>query len=88
VNNENMGSVLSDLSNQRRGIIKEVSQTMDGSHAVVIAEVPLKEMVGYSTTIRSITQGAASFSMEFSKYDEMAMNEQKATLESMRGFIS
>ncbi|MDR0503595.1 MAG: elongation factor G [Treponema sp.] len=52
--------------NQRRGII--LSSAEDGFFSRVEAEVPLSEMFGYSTTLRSLTQGKAEFSMEFEKY--------------------
>jgi elongation factor G len=62
-----MGDVIGDLS-RRRGVI----QGMDDSPAgrLVQAEVPLAEMFGYSTDLRSATQGRASYSMEFAKYME------------------
>jgi elongation factor G len=59
------GSIFASI-NQRRGII--VSSTEDGLFARVDAEVPLSEMFGYSTTLRSLTQGKAEFTMEFLKY--------------------
>ncbi|MHB8763626.1 MAG: elongation factor G, partial [Deferrisomatales bacterium] len=62
---EFQGSVLGTL-NQRRGIIVGTSE--DGVYSVVEAEVPLSEMFGYSTTLRSGTQGKAEFTMEFAKY--------------------
>ena len=62
---EFQGNVFGSL-NQRRGII--VSSSEDGASSVVEAEVPLAEMFGYSTTLRSLTQGKAEFSMEFLKY--------------------
>jgi elongation factor G len=52
--------------NQRRGVI--LSSTEDGAFSVVEAEVPLSEMFGYSTVLRSLTQGKAEYSMEFLKY--------------------
>jgi elongation factor G len=55
--------------NQRRGII--VSSTEDDVNASVEGEVPLSEMFGYSTTLRSLTQGKAEFSMEFLKYGKV-----------------
>ncbi len=55
--------------NQRRGII--VSSTEDGSFSRVDAEVPLSEMFGFSTVLRSLTQGKAEFSMEFLKYGKV-----------------
>ncbi len=59
------GSVFASI-NQRRGII--VSSTEDGLFARVDADVPLSEMFGYSTALRSLTQGKAEFTMEFLKY--------------------
>ena len=59
------GHVFASL-NQRRGII--VSSVEDGTFARVDAEVPLSEMFGYSTNLRSLTQGKAEFTMEFLKY--------------------
>jgi elongation factor G len=59
------GNVFASL-NQRRGII--VSSVEDGTFARVDAEVPLSEMFGYSTNLRSLTQGKAEFTMEFLKY--------------------
>jgi len=62
---EFQGNIFASI-NQRRGII--VSTTEDGAFSRVEAEVPLSEMFGYSTTLRSTTQGKAEFSMEFLKY--------------------
>jgi elongation factor G len=62
---EFVGSVFASI-NQRRGII--VSSVEDGLFARVDAEVPLSEMFGYSTILRSLTQGKAEFTMEFLKY--------------------
>lgn len=59
------GNVFATI-NQRRGVI--VSSIEDGSFARVDAEVPLSEMFGYSTTLRSLTQGKAEYTMEFLKY--------------------
>ena len=59
------GSVFGSI-NQRRGII--VSSVEDGTFARVDAEVPLSEMFGYATVLRSLTQGKAEFTMEFLKY--------------------
>ena len=55
--------------NQRRGII--ISSTEDGNFSRVDAEVPLSEMFGFSTVLRSLTQGKAEFSMEFEKYGKV-----------------
>jgi elongation factor G len=60
--------VLSSL-NQRRGLI--TSSAEDGVFTTIEAEVPLAEMFGYATTLRSLTQGKAEFTMEFSKYSKV-----------------
>lgn len=62
---EFQGNVMSSI-NQRRGII--TSSTEDGVLTTIEAEVPLAKMFGYSTTLRSLTQGKAEFTMEFSAY--------------------
>jgi elongation factor G len=64
---ENMGDVVGDL-NRRRGIIHGMYENPSGK--VVNAEVPLAEMFGYATDLRSATQGRATFTMEFDKYAE------------------
>lgn len=63
-----MGDVIGDL-NGRRGIIQKMDNQKD--FAIVKAVVPLSEMFGYSTDLRSLTQGRASYSMEFSEYVEV-----------------
>ncbi len=62
---EYMGDIIGDL-NSRRGIIEKMENNIEGS--VVKAQVPLSEMFGYSTQLRSVSQGRAVYSMEFSKY--------------------
>ena len=62
---EFQGNIFGSI-NQRRGVI--VSSVEDGNYSQVEAEVPLSEMFGYSTTLRSLTQGKAEFSMEFLKH--------------------
>ncbi len=65
---EYMGDVMGDL-NRRRGIVQGMEDTSAGK--AVRAEVPLKEMFGYATDLRSLTQGRATFSMEFMKYTQV-----------------
>jgi len=65
---EFQGSVLGSV-NQRRGII--ISTTEENNFSSVEAEVPLSEMFGYSTVLRSLTQGKAEFTMEFLKYSKV-----------------
>ncbi len=62
---EFQGNVMASI-NQRRGVI--VSSAEDGVFTTIEAEVPLAEMFGYATTLRSLTQGKAEFTMEFSRY--------------------
>jgi len=62
-----MGDVMGDL-NRRRGIVQGMDETPAGK--TVSAEVPLAEMFGYATDLRSATQGRATYTMEFSKYSE------------------
>ena len=65
---EHMGDVVGDL-NRRRGIILGMDEIPSGK--TVQSEVPLSEMFGYATDLRSQTQGRASFSMEFLKYADV-----------------
>ncbi len=65
---EFQGAVMGSL-NQRRGMI--VGTFEEGSYTVVEAEMPLSEMFGYSTTLRSLTQGKAEFTMEFASYKQV-----------------
>lgn len=76
---EYMGDVIGDL-NGRRGIIGKMDNNAEGS--VVTAKVPLAEMFGYSTDLRSITQGRAVYSMEFLEYSPVPDNVEKEILES------
>jgi len=66
-----MGDVMGDL-NRRRGIILGMDDNMGVK--VLRAEVPLSEMFGYSTSLRSMSQGRATYSMEFKKYQEAPSN--------------
>jgi elongation factor G len=60
-----MGDVMGDL-NRRRGLVQGMEDSSSGK--VINAEVPLAEMFGYSTDLRSATQGRATYTMEFNKY--------------------
>ena len=66
-----MGDVMGDL-NRRRGIVGGMEDTPSGK--IIRAEVPLAEMFGYATDVRSATQGRATYSMEFDKYAEAPKN--------------
>jgi elongation factor G len=72
-----MGDVMGDLSS-RRGIIQGMEDNLTGK--VIRAEVPLAEMFGYSTTVRSLSQGRATYSMEFKHYTEAPRNVAEAIM--------
>ena len=68
---ENMGDVVGDL-NRRRGLILGMQDSASGK--IVDADVPLAEMFGYATDLRSATQGRATYTMEFARYSEAPSN--------------
>ncbi|PAK04168.1 elongation factor G, partial [Burkholderia ubonensis] len=73
-----MGNVMGDLSG-RRGIVQGM-EDMVGGGKIVRAEVPLSEMFGYSTSLRSLTQGRATYTMEFKHYAEAPKNVADAII--------
>lgn len=75
-----MGDVIGDI-NRRRGIVSAMEDTPAGKQ--VKAEVPLAEMFGYATDLRSMTQGRASYSMEFAKYAAAPRNVADAVVEKL-----
>ncbi|MDA8671816.1 elongation factor G [Gammaproteobacteria bacterium] len=74
-----MGDVMGDL-NRRRGMVQGMSDSPSGK--VVNAEVPLAEMFGYSTDLRSATQGRATYTMEFDKYAIVPSNVAEAIIKA------
>ena len=72
------GSVMGDLSS-RRGMVQGMDD-MPGGGKVIKAEVPLSEMFGYSTTLRSMSQGRATYTMEFKHYAEAPKNVADAII--------
>ena len=72
------GNVMGDLSS-RRGMVQGMEDIPGGGKAIK-AEVPLSEMFGYSTTLRSATQGRATYSMEFKHYSEAPRNVSEAIM--------
>jgi elongation factor G len=66
------GTVMGDLSS-RRGMVQGMDEVAGGGK-IIKAEVPLSEMFGYSTSLRSATQGRATYSMEFKHYSEAPKN--------------
>jgi elongation factor G len=79
---ENMGDVVGDL-NRRRGLIAGMDETPAGK--VINAEVPLAEMFGYATDLRSATQGRATYTMEFAKYAEAPNNIASEIISKNKG---
>ena len=79
---ENMGDVVGDL-NRRRGQIDGMDSR--GNAKVVKAKVPLSEMFGYVTSLRTITSGRASSTMEFSHYDPAPRNVQEDVVAKVKG---
>ncbi|MDJ0689178.1 MAG: elongation factor G [Xenococcaceae cyanobacterium MO_188.B32] len=77
-----LGDVMGDL-NSRRGNIEGMNS--EDGQAKVVAKVPLAEMFGYATDIRSKTQGRGIFSMEFSNYEEVPRNVAEAIIEKNKG---
>jgi elongation factor G len=75
---EKMGDVMGDLSS-RRGVIQGMDDLPGGGKAIR-AEVPLAEMFGYSTTLRSLTQGRATYTMEFKHYAEAPKSVAEAVI--------
>jgi elongation factor G len=77
-----MGDVIGDLSS-RRGKIGGMTQRGDGQ--VIGASVPLSEMFGYSTQLRSLTQGRAVYSMQFSRYEEVPKTKAEEIISKVHG---
>ena len=74
---EYMGDVMGDL-NRRRGLVQGMEDTISGK--VINAQVPLGEMFGYATDLRSASQGRATYSMEFDCYNEAPQNVAEAVM--------
>ena len=79
---EYMGDVIGDLSS-RRGRIEKMDQR--GSDRIVRAQVPLAEMFGYATELRSRTQGRATYTMQFNSYREVPKSVQEEVVAAVRG---
>ena len=80
---EFIGNVHSDL-NTRRGRVLGLGQR--GNAQVIQARVPLAEMVGYATSLRSVTQGRASYTMQFATYAEVSSDLQQQLITKVRGY--
>jgi len=75
------GTVMGDLSS-RRGMVQGMDEIAGGGGKIIKAEVPLSEMFGYSTSLRSATQGRATYTMEFKHYSEAPKNVTEAIVSS------
>jgi elongation factor G len=78
---ENMGDVMGDL-NSRRGRIQGMNQK--GSNQIIKVQVPLSEMLTYASTLKSLTAGRGSFSMEFLQYEEVPSQVQQKIVEEAK----
>jgi elongation factor G len=81
---EYLGEVIADLQS-RRGKIEGIAQRPDAK--VVAAEIPLSEMFGYSTKLRSLSQGRAVYSMQFSHYSKMSTQVSNKIVQKVKGFV-
>ena len=79
---EYMGDIVGDL-NRRRGRVQGMNDR--GNAKVVDAEVPLAEMFGYATQLRSLSQGRANYTMQFDHYEEVPANVAKEVIASVKG---
>ncbi|XP_041816101.1 ribosome-releasing factor 2, mitochondrial [Chelmon rostratus] len=84
VREEYLGSVLGDLA-QRRGTVRDIQSRHDNK--VLLATAPLAEMMGYSTILRTLTSGNATFSLELDTYEAMNPQDQNVLLKRMSGLL-
>lgn len=84
VGDDHLSSVLGDLS-QRRGTVRDIQSRHDNK--VLLATVPLAEMMGYSTVLRTLTSGNATFSLELDTYEAMNPQEQNTLLKRLSGLL-
>jgi elongation factor G len=82
VPDEYTGDVIGDL-NSRRGRVESIEPRLGSS--IIQCKVPLSEMFGYSTGLRSMTQGRATYSMHFSHYDEAPKTISEEVIAKVRG---
>ncbi|XP_068561696.1 ribosome-releasing factor 2, mitochondrial [Cebidichthys violaceus] len=84
VGEERLGSVLGDLA-QRRGTVRDIQSRHDDK--VLLATVPLAEMMGYSTILRTLTSGNATFSLALDTYEAMNQQDQNTLLKRIAGLL-
>ncbi|XP_010221793.1 PREDICTED: ribosome-releasing factor 2, mitochondrial [Tinamus guttatus] len=84
VSEDHLSAALADLA-QRRGSIQEIQSRQD--NRVVVAAIPLAETMGYSTVLRSLTSGSATFTLELASYQALNSHEQRVLLQRTRGLV-
>ncbi|NXI94387.1 RRF2M factor, partial [Psophia crepitans] len=84
VSEDHLSAALADLA-QRRGSIQEIQSRQD--NRVVVAAVPLAETMGYSTVLRTLTSGSATFTLELASYQALNSQEQSALLQRRTGLL-
>ncbi|NXO49373.1 RRF2M factor, partial [Aramus guarauna] len=84
VSEDHLSAALADLA-QRRGSIQEIQSRQD--NRVVVAAVPLAETMGYSTVLRSLTSGSATFTLQLASYQALNSQEQNALLQRRMGLV-
>ncbi|XP_024155532.1 ribosome-releasing factor 2, mitochondrial isoform X2 [Oryzias melastigma] len=84
VGEEHLGAVLGDLA-QRRGVVRDIQSRHDDK--VLLASAPLAEMMGYSTALRTLTSGNATFSLELDAYEPMSTQDQNSLLRRVTGLL-
>ncbi|XP_077354395.1 ribosome-releasing factor 2, mitochondrial [Festucalex cinctus] len=84
VGEEHLGAVLGDLAH-RRGTVREIQSRHEDK--VLLASVPLAEIKGYSTVLRTLTSGRATFSLELDTYEAMSTQEQNTLVKRMAGLL-
>ncbi|XP_060536405.1 ribosome-releasing factor 2, mitochondrial isoform X2 [Cylas formicarius] len=80
---EHASGILHDLA-RRRAVVKDVST--QGNTRVISAEVPLSELMGYSTYLRTLSSGTATFTAEFFEYQQMSSGDEHIAIKQVRGF--
>ncbi len=80
---EFMGDIIGDL-NSKRGKIESIRTSQNKQE--IVAQVPMSELFGYATSLRSISQGRAIYTMEYKKYDKVPVNIQEKILRRVRGY--
>ncbi|KAG2377402.1 hypothetical protein C9374_009313 [Naegleria lovaniensis] len=80
-----IGSIMSDLTGSRRGKIKGLQSKLE-HFTIICAEVPLSEMIGYSSHLRSLTSGQCHYHMDFARYEPLQQEYQKKLITKIRGY--